>query len=163
DDWLCNSMLLPYPCEPHTFNTLTQLTIPDGRSYTFKYGPWGNLIYSATPDGSVTVYGYTDGSQTVFAPPGWGANTWNAPTQTRILRSKTVYPRGMSGPGYTTTITHESIQTFANASSFERCGIIQWFRITNPDGSYQRHAICASTFWAPQLGPTLDSELFAEE
>src|SRR5262249_45209620 len=96
-------------------------------------------------------------------PPGWGANTWNAPTQTRILRSKTVYPRGMSGPCYTTTITHESIQTFANASSFERCGIIQWFRITNPDGSYQRHAICASTFWAPQLGPTLDSELFAEE
>src|SRR5262249_2292783 len=37
---------------PIKYVRLTKLTQPDGRSYTFQYGTWGNLIAVDDPDGA---------------------------------------------------------------------------------------------------------------
>ena len=102
---------------------MTRFQLPDGRQYQFTYGQWNNLTQVITPDGAAMTYHYGAATGTIgdlsdaTCPP--GAAFAFLPNR---VDSNTIYPQGLSYPGYTTNIDH--------IPSPNRI-----YRTTNPDGS----------------------------
>jgi YD repeat-containing protein len=101
-----------------TLANVSSIGLPDGRSYTFQYGAWGNLTQVTEPNGRVLRYAYGNASNSTYAanslPVAPHTTAYPAPTpytgqeinlQGYGLTSTTSYPQGLSGPGYTTTTT----------------------------------------------------------
>src|SRR5262249_33547294 len=96
---------------PIKYVRLTKLTQPDGRSYTFQYGTWGNLIAVDDPDGASTTFDY--GASFAPIPPGWNIPGGGSPSGSfkllqQRLRQTTVYPNGRANPAvsYVTSVEH---------------------------------------------------------
>lgn len=54
-------------CGTRTVPLVSSIQVPDGRSYTFQYGPWGNLTRVAEPNGAVRTYAYGGSTNTAYA------------------------------------------------------------------------------------------------
>jgi YD repeat-containing protein len=134
----------PTPCPSNlSYKTLTSLQIPDGRSYAFTYGPWGNLNVVNTPEGSATVFDYgTSGTPTFQAPRVGTAPGYTLSLDQRHLTAITVYPQGTSKPGFTTHVDHERTDTLPNGSGNFHCTTLNWVKRTYADGNIMREAQC---------------------
>lgn len=125
-----------------TYTTLTSLQIPDGRNYSFTYGPWGNLNTVTTPDGGATDFDYgTAGTLWYAAPRGGGVPNYTDKLDQRHLSAITTYPQGLSGQGHMTRIDYESTQTLPSATG-AHCTQLNWIKRTYPNGNVMREAQC---------------------
>ena len=146
----------PSTCSTSTYHTcpstwqtpLNSITMPDGRSYQFLYGNWGNLTQVTNPDGAITQYTYGNSTTTSFLPPGWAAsqspgNAPGSPVSTELLQRRvtqiTTYQNGLSSPPLIDTIGHN---TTTNPGGF--CVSIQWITDTLNDaaGTVRKKGIC---------------------
>jgi len=160
----------PVPCTNNlSYTTLTSLQIPDGRRYIFSYTPpnsynpgWGNLYSVTTPDGGVNAFDYgSAGTQWIAAPRFGGVPGYTDKLDQRHLAATTVYPQGLSGPGYTTHIDFDSTQTLSAGTS-ALCSQLNWTKRTYPDGNIMREAQCAdiTTNFSSAYGRTFAQELW---
>lgn len=152
-----------------SYTTLTNLLLPDGRSYSFSYSPpgsstpgWGNLYTVSTPDGAVNAFDYGNASTVWVSAPRQG----NVPSYTdkldkRHLASNTVYPQGAGGPALTTRMDFEQTETLTNDVN-AMCGQVNWIKRTYPDGNFMREAQCAfnRTDFPSLYGRTFAQELW---
>lgn len=115
-------------------DVIQSITMPDGRSYAFQYGPWGNLTRIATPDGAVTRYQYgAGGSNSTYAAAAlplvsptlsfdalsWSTSTtpptpWSPAIQTFQgygVTSESTFPAGDAAgqPAYATTTSYSQV------------------------------------------------------
>jgi YD repeat-containing protein len=158
-DFICYWQGAPTSCPmgdevSFTINLLQKLTIPDGRSYSLQYGPWGALTQVTSPDGSVTAFTYGDQNsptRSVLSDFGEINAGEEGVIRKRSLVSKTVYPSGLSGPAYVTSFEDDPaspqvILQMDNDGTITtypgRCAQVWWDRVTAPDGSYVRTGRC---------------------
>ena len=143
------------PCSTSEIVDLVDtIQIPDGRSYAFTYGDWGNLTQVSEPNGAVVAWTYGNATNTAY---GAAANTvaggnvagQEAAFQARGVIGRTVYPMGLAKPGFTinstlstSTIT-SPICTGALTGTPRCCGLL-WRSDTMPDGTIKKSAICNS-------------------
>jgi YD repeat-containing protein len=143
--------------------TLQSLTLPDGRSYQFQYGPWGNLISVSSPDSAVTSFVYGDASTDPGDgfnslpgpkfPVGWNANECPdnmAALLRRRLVSSTTYPNG-SGNGQTTMQVYEGPIASGGLT-------LIWDRVVHPDSSITR----TGRLQYPGGSPPLPLEVYSQ-
>jgi YD repeat-containing protein len=99
-----------------SISNVSSIVIPDGRSYTFQYGPWGNIMQVSEPTGHVIKYAYGNASNSTYAansipvaPHKDFTRAQHRNTGSEIslqgygIVSTTSYPQGLSGAGYPTT------------------------------------------------------------
>jgi YD repeat-containing protein len=107
----CNGLLA-------SVSSVSSITLPDGRSYAFQYGPWGNLTQVTEPDGHILKYAYGNASNSTYAVNSLPVAAHTVQTlaqhtytgqevnlQGYGMTSETSYPQGLSGAAYTTTTT----------------------------------------------------------
>jgi len=96
---------------PNRIQLVDSITVPDGRSYSFEYGPWGNLTKVTDPGGAVKEYSYGDRNNLDFgraAAPLLDrvvGRTWSGESvkmHARGVVHEIHRPDGPSGPGYCT-------------------------------------------------------------
>jgi YD repeat-containing protein len=134
------------------FTTLQSIIEPDGRSYQFTYGLWGNLTQVAHPDGLVTQFGYgwAGGGGTPGAPDTAIAGNSCVGNPFKVKASQTEWPQGLSGPSYTTTVLSQldSDALYRGPCSGKTgtciadCPLFGVTRTTRPDGSVLRQVDC---------------------
>jgi YD repeat-containing protein len=163
-----NYSFVPEDCgifNSQDFYTLQSLTEPDGRSYQFTYGLWGNLTQISTPDGLVEKFGYSSPNN---VPPNTSIAGYvceGNPFTSKL--SQTEYPQGLSGPAYTTTwgsdtqidTLHQGPCSGVTGSCIADCPFFGNRLTTKPDGSVVREVTCAGT--QPTNG--LENKLIATE
>ncbi|HYC62584.1 MAG TPA: LamG-like jellyroll fold domain-containing protein [Thermoanaerobaculia bacterium] len=54
-------------CGTSFVQLVDSVTIPDGRRYTFEYGPWGNLTRVTEPGGAIREFQYGDAANLAYA------------------------------------------------------------------------------------------------
>jgi YD repeat-containing protein len=160
---------------PQTVWVVQSVLLPDGRSYGFQYGPWGNLTRVSKPDGAVMTYQY--GSQAAPASyaaavtallnqvgslgscgvPAFTAKPWSPVLQTLQEYgeiSEKLYPQG-DGAGQTPLVTSLDFQKVdlgicspdlaGGATAGPQCCVQIWKSLTLPDGSRKKEARCAAS------------------
>lgn len=167
-------------CPSSSFTTLTQLTLPDGRSYGFSYGDWGNLLQVTLPSGGAVAFGYGDSSTVALVPPSWqftdlqGNSHFldHCPDGTislfqRRLVTTTEYPMGLpttgnpNVPAYVTTTQHKSEASYLQTPTLGACFHVQTIKTTFPDGKVRKRGICNSGFRGGSSA--LNGRIFSEE
>ena len=56
--WTIGTPFIPSQPAPSTISVVESILLPDGRSYRFEYGDWGNLTKAVEPGGAVHEYVY---------------------------------------------------------------------------------------------------------
>ena len=161
-------------CPDQTFTSLAQMSLPDGRSYQFSYGEWGNLAQVTRPEGGVVAFAYGNANTFSFTPPALlevddlgdlissaHCSVLTPALYKRRLTSTTVYPLGLSGPGYATTTDHKSETQYQSAPIVNGCWKVQEIRNTHPDGTIERTAICEGS--AAKGNDVHDGRIFSHE
>jgi YD repeat-containing protein len=175
------------PCGTSSIDVVDSITIPDGRSYTFAYTPWGSLDTVAEPNGAVRKYSYGDSTNTTYAQNAlplinrveyfnvcgalWSGET--VKVQARGVTSESVYPLGTSGeplgPGTgviaeTTNISYEKVDLggcqpdpLGAATTGPDACVQVWKVITNPDGSRKKVGMAARSLTRYINSPPLNS------
>ena len=150
-----NNLGADVSCDTTPYNSvsvsvLQSMQLPDGSSYQFSYGPFGNLTQVTEPHGAVTQWGYGNQTVTTFTPPMQADNhcpDYMEPVQDDNKPiSKTVYPQGLSGASYTTRTTDDHSQTMATICVQASCGALLWEYTTNPDGTISKTARCSEGY-----------------
>jgi YD repeat-containing protein len=139
-------------------DVVDSIKVPDGRSYTFTYTPWGSLDTVTEPGGTVRRYVYGDATNTEYAentlplvnqvqraiPCGelWSGEMKKV--QARGVKSELVFPLG-TGTAETTSISYERMQlngcdvdTIGAAKAGSDACTQVWKVITYPDLSKKR-------------------------
>jgi YD repeat-containing protein len=183
----------PEPCGTYVVPVVSSVRIPDGRSYAFSYGPWGNLTKVTEPDGAARTYSYGDSTNTAYGTASLALsspvqqsnscayiNVWSgqeANLQARGLVSASVYPQGTSNQGFTSTtsFTHTVVGSCTTDAAGggvtgPPCCSQVWESVTAPDGTIAKTGFCTrsagATYWSgtlPSGGPSIHGWELAEE
>jgi YD repeat-containing protein len=154
---------------------LQSVTTPDGRSYSFGYGPWGNLNHVRAPGGAETYFDYGTDSDTVpLQPAGWVGlrcpDNFDKLSKRRVL-TKRVYPNGGTAGehrvDYLDTIADTPLTSPTNA---KQCEAIRWREevfyaadLATPLVR-KRTGLCAfPSAGVGSSGPGIEGTLFASE
>jgi YD repeat-containing protein len=159
-----------------TIDVVSSIQVPDGRSYDFQYGPFGNLTQVTEPGGAVRTYTYGDQTNTAYATNSIplttrplrtldGCAIWTGQEvnlQKRGVKSETVFPlgQGAGNPAYATSTAYErsvlpsagtDLQTGASTTVTSRndqviCDSQVWRVVTMPDLSVHKQGYCTNAF-----------------
>src|SRR5262249_1310352 len=137
------------------YTQIKKITAPDGRTWEFTYGLWGNLTQVKEPGGTVRQWDYGDSTTPTHTPQAWPCSidiTGSDSLYRQRVTATRVYPNGLTGGLVeTSTITHilpadedTSPWSEEDPANLNRCRSIRTIRVTNPDGSYVDKKTCAS-------------------
>lgn len=134
--------VVPTDCPRHLrFRTLASAKRPDGLSYRFEYGAFGNLVRVHTPDGAEESFDYAAPGTPMVEPPGTAA----CPSAYRhVLAQKVVATRIDDGLGNTRVTKFQDAPPVSISEVFTpgRCGALAVTQTTHPDGTIVKEGTC---------------------
>lgn len=166
------------PCGASNVDVVDSIKVPDGRSYTFTYTPWGGLASVTEPSGALHTYTYGDATNTTYAtntlplvnsiqralPCG---DLWSGEmrkVQARGVKAASIFPLGAGDTPETMSFSYERVElsgcntdTIGAAKAGPDACTQVWKVITYPDGSKKRigNATRALNFFVKR--PPVDS------
>ncbi|HYC91989.1 MAG TPA: Ig-like domain-containing protein [Thermoanaerobaculia bacterium] len=150
---------------PSIVPLVDSITTPDGRSYRFEYGPWGNLTRVTEPGGAVREWQYGGAANLAYGRAAAVLydrvvdHTWLSEAQKMHARgvvAEVLRPDGAGGPAHVTShaFTHRTLdpQLFpscvydsvgAGIGGPAACSQV-WREVTMPDGSVRKTGVAAA-------------------